>query len=243
MERKWQRLTWQSIKELVPEKIDTLIFPVGTIEAHGSTALGTDAYIPESIADYLADKINALIAPTVNYGITRSLYGYPGSITVTEAVFTNYINDILKSYAHAGIRKIILMNGHGGNNAGLKECAQRLFYEYKVKIAVIHWWELCAELVKEFYGEAGGHAALDETALVQAIDPALADKSGYTRDLAYFVERGADIYPIPGSILLYTRDQGYPDFDYEKARRFQKLVFEKIEEFTRLILGQWEKTK
>ncbi len=84
MERQFQRLSWKHIKELVPGKIDTLIFPVGTVEAHGAMALGTDNFIPESIANHLADKINALIAPTVNYGITRSLYGYPGSVTVTR---------------------------------------------------------------------------------------------------------------------------------------------------------------
>jgi creatinine amidohydrolase len=240
MERKLHRLSWKNIKELVPDKTDTLIFPVGTVEAHGTSALGTDNFIPESIAEHLADKINALIAPAVNYGITRSLYGYPGSLTVSEASFRNYIDDILVSFSHVGFRKIILINGHGGNNAVLKEAAQLFFYNHKVKIAVIHWWVLCAEMVKEFFGEAGGHAALDETALVQAIDPALVDRSLYDSSLAYFVRPGADIYPIPGSILLYTENQGYPDFDLDRARKFQLAVFGKIEELVRVILKQWE---
>ncbi|MCX6827242.1 MAG: creatininase family protein [candidate division Zixibacteria bacterium] len=241
MERQLQKLCWQNVKELVPAKIDTLIFPVGTIEAHGSSALGTDGYIPESMALYLADKINALVAPTVNYGITKSLYGYPGSVTVTESSFKNYISDILLSFSHIGFRKIILLNGHGGNNAVLKEAAQEIFYKHKIKIAVIHWWELCRELVKEFYGEAGGHAALDETALVQAIDPDLVNKELYNRDLAYFVRPGADIYPIPGSILLYTENQGYPDFDLGKAKIFQEKIFKYVENFIKLILERWEK--
>jgi len=240
MEREFQRLSWKHIKGLVPEKIDTLIFPVGTVEAHGAMALGTDNFVPESIANHLADKINALIAPTVNYGITRSLYGYPGSVTVTEESLKNYVRDILISYSHMGFKKVILLNGHGGNNATLKEVAMQLYYERKVKIAVIHWWELCRQLVKEFYGEAGGHSALDETALVQAIDPKLVDKSLYDENLAYFVRPGADIYPIPGSILLYTEGEGYPDFDLEKARQFQKKLFELVENFVKLILKQWE---
>jgi creatinine amidohydrolase len=240
MERELQKLSWIKVKELVPEKIDTLIFPVGTVEAHGSMAIGTDNLIPESIANHLADKINALIAPAVNYGITRSLYGYPGSITVQEANFKNYISDILKSFSHTGFKKIILINGHGGNNAMLKEVALHYFYEYKIKIAVIHWWELCRELVVDFYGEAGGHAALDETALVQAIDPALVDKAGYIKELAYYVREGADIYPIPGSILLYNEGEGYPDFNLEKAKEFQGKAFTLIENFLKLILKQWE---
>ncbi|SYZ73354.1 conserved hypothetical protein [Candidatus Zixiibacteriota bacterium] len=240
MERELNRLNWRNIRELVPEKIDTLIFPVGTVEAHGAIALGTDDLIPESMARHLADKINALIAPTVNYGITRSLYGYPGSVTVSESSFKAYINDILVSFSHTGFRRIILLNGHGGNNACLKEVAQQYFYNYHVKIAIIHWWELNRDLVKEFYGQAGGHAAIDETALVQAIDPALVDKKLYDEKLAYFVRQGADIYPIPGPILLYTKGEGVPDFDLEKARKFQKKVFEEVESFVKLILSQWD---
>lgn len=240
MQRELEKLTWRQMKELVPQKIDTLIFPVGTVEAHGVTALGTDNIIPVSMAHYLADRINALIAPVVNYGITRSLYGYPGSVTVSEESFRKYINDILVSFAHNGFRKTILLNGHGGNNAVLKEVSLNFHYQFKVKIAVIHWWELCRNTVVEFYGEAGGHAALDETALVQAVDPSLVDEKLYEEKMAYFVRAGADIYPIPGTILLYTKGEGYPRFDIDKAKKFQKKLFEEVEEFVKLILKNWE---
>ena len=76
--------------------------------------------------------------------------------------------------------------------------------------------------------------------MVQAIDPALVDRSLYDSSLAYYVRPGADIYPIPGSILLYTENQGYPDFDLDRAKRFQMKVFKKIEEFLRSVLKQWE---
>jgi len=241
MERHLQRLKWKNVRDLVPARIDTVIFCVGTIEAHGATALGTDNFIPESIADHLAGKINALIAPTLNYGITKSLYGYPGSITIKPRNFQPFVSDILKSFHDIGFSKIIIMNGHGGNNLFLKEAAQEFFYSFRKKIAIVHWWELCAELVREFYGEAGGHAALDETALIQAIDENLVDKSQYDDHMTYLIRPGSDIYPIPGSILLYTKDQGYPDFDIQKAAQFQKKVFEQIEEFVKLVLARWEK--
>ncbi|MCP4633407.1 MAG: creatininase family protein, partial [candidate division Zixibacteria bacterium] len=98
-QRELQRLTTKDIQQIVPTKIDTILLPVGTVEAHGASALGTDNFIPESLAEYLADKIDALIAPTVNYGITKSLYGHPGSITVETDNFINYILDILKSFS------------------------------------------------------------------------------------------------------------------------------------------------
>ena len=78
MERELQRLNWQTVRDLVPEKTTTVILPVGTLEAHGSACLGTDNIIPETIARDIAERINALIAPTVNHGVTKSLLGYPG---------------------------------------------------------------------------------------------------------------------------------------------------------------------
>nr|MBN2277911.1 creatininase family protein [candidate division Zixibacteria bacterium] len=241
MEREYQKLTWKNIRDLVPDKIDTVILPIGTVEAHGAAALGTDNYIPESIAAYLAEKINALIVPTLNYGITKSLYGYPGSMTVRTENFENFVADILKSLYDVGFRKVIIMNGHGGNNASLKKAAHDFFYNYRVKTAVIHWWELCEEAVKEIYGEDGGHAANNETAMVQAIDEALADKTLYDDNMPYFYRSGADIYPVPGSILLYTKGEGLPDFDPDRAQKYQQLVFRQVEEFVKMILSRWEK--
>ncbi|MEW5924787.1 MAG: creatininase family protein, partial [Candidatus Zixiibacteriota bacterium] len=203
MQRELQKLTWKNVRELVPGKIDTVIFPVGTIEAHGVTVLGTDNLIPDSIAAYLADKINAIIAPTLNYGITKSLYGYPGSMTVKQDNFQNFTFDIFKSLRDVGFKKIIVMNGHGGNNAALKAAAHDFYYEYRVNIAVIHWWELCEDLVELVYGEAGGHAGNNETAMVQAIDESLVDRAQLDENMPYHYISGADIYPVPGSILQY----------------------------------------
>ena len=241
MERRLQRLNWIKVKKLVPDKIDTVIFPVGTLEAHGSACLGTDNFIPETIAEGIAERLNALVAPVVNYGITKSLYRYNGSATVNPDTFAAYIRDILDSFADAGFHNIILMNGHGGNNAALKTAAYDYHRERKVNICVIHWWELCGEMTKEFFGHAGGHAGTDETAMVQAIDPDLADKDDYDPDLAYYYRPGADVYPVPGSILLYSEGEGYPNFDIKQAKEYRERVIETVGEYAEMVLARWRK--
>jgi creatinine amidohydrolase len=240
IQRELQRLTWKDIRDLVPDKIDTVLFPVGTVEAHGAAALGTDNLIPESICAYLADKINALIAPCLDYGITRSLYGYPGSITIRPPHYEKFVADILKSFKDIGFKNIFVINGHGGNNPVLKTAAYDFYYEHKTNIAVIHWWELVGELTREHYGQAGGHAGLNENAMMHAIDESLVDKSQYDDNMAYF-HRSGDIYPIPGSIILYKENEGLPDFDVEKAKAYQQKVFAEMEKFIRLILDRWSK--
>ena len=241
MERELQKLSWLKLKDLVPAKIDTVIFPVGTVEAHGSACIGTDNYIPETIAAGIAERINALIAPTVNYGITKSLYRYNGGSTIKPETFQLYIRDVLDSFVDNGFHNIILMNGHGGNNTALKSVAYEFHKEKAANIAVIHWWDLCAKMTEEFFGHAGGHAGTDETAMVQAIDPKLADKDSFDPELAYYFRPGADVYPVPGSILLYKEGEGYPNFNVEQAKEYRTKVVERVGDFVEMILGRWKK--
>lgn len=241
MEREYQKLNWIKIQKLVPAEIDTVILPVGTIEAHGSACLGTDNYIPEVIAHGIAERIDALVAPTVNYGITKSLYRYNGGTTIKPSTLQLYVRDILDSLADVGFKNVILMNGHGGNNGALKEVAYDFHKDRQTNIAVIHWWELCGEMTREFFGHAGGHAGTDETAMVQSIDPALADESEYDPELAWHFKPGADIYPIPGSILLYREGEGFPNFDVEQAAKYRKQVVLTVGDFVETVINRWRK--
>ena len=241
MERQLQKLNWPTINELVPGQVNTVILPVGTVEAHGTACVGTDNYIPETLAEGIAERINALIAPTVNYGITKSLYRYAGGITIEPDTYQCYVRDIADSLVKNGFKNIIVFNGHGGNNSALKNLAYEFHVETGRNIAVIHWWELCDELDQKFWGHPGGHAGTNEAALVQAVDPAFLDEAAYDPEMAYWYRRGADIYPVPGTILLYEKDVGYPQFDVEKALQYREAVVKEVGEFVESILGRWSK--
>jgi len=241
MERQLQKLNWMKVRALVPAKTDTVILSVGTLEAHGSACLGTDNYIPETIAEGIAERLNALIAPTVYYGVTRSLYRYGGGSLIRQETLQLYVREILDSLHDTGFRNVILLNGHGGNNAALKNVAFEFHAARKANIAVIHWWELCGDMTAEFFGHAGGHAGTDEAAIVQAVDPSLLDKDSYDPDLAWWYRPGADVYPVPGSILLYKENEGYPEFDAGLAEVYRKKVIETVGDFAELVLGRWRK--
>lgn len=241
MNRELQRLSWLKVRQLVPEKIDTVILPVGTVEAHGSSCLGTDNYIPEAVALDIADRINALVAPIVNYGITKSLIRYNGGSTIKPETFGAYVRDILDSLVDTGFRHVILMNGHGGNNSVLKSVAFDFHAERKANIAVIHWWQLCQQMTEQFFKHAGGHAGTDETAMVMAIDPELVDEENYDPELAYTFNPGADIYPVPGTILLYKEGEGYPEYDLGKAAEYRQRVVETVGDFVEMVLDRWRR--
>ncbi|UCG60563.1 MAG: creatininase family protein [Candidatus Zixiibacteriota bacterium] len=241
MQRQLQKLNSIQIKEMVPAEIDTVLLPVGTVEAHGSACLGTDNLIPEAIAESIAGRLNALIAPTISYGITKSLYRYPGGFTIKPETFRLYIRDVLDSLANSSFKNVFILNGHGGNNTDLKTLAYEFHRDRKVNIAVLHWWQLCADMTREFFGHVGGHAGTDETAMVQAIDPEQAYEQMHDDDLAYYFRPGADVYPVPGTILLYQEGEGLPNFDLERARQYREKVFQCVGEFAESVLARWRK--
>jgi len=238
--RKIEELSWLEFRRLVPKKTDAVLVPVGTIEAHGVTGLGTDNQIPLSIAGRIADKVNSLVAPTIHYGVTKSLLPYPGSLTVTPETLERYVFEVCAGLADAGFRRIVFLNGHGGNTEVLKNVSTRLYRDKKAFSMVIDWWSLCADEIRQVYGHVGGHAGTDETALVMAEHPEQVWRADYRKGMAFLSRPGLAATPFPGSIILYEKDQGYPDFDPAKAERLLTLVSEKVAQTILDVFGRWQ---
>jgi len=241
--RRLEELNWMEFKRIVPKKTDAVLVPVGTIEAHGVTGLGTDNQVPASICNRVADKVNALIAPGINYGITKSLLPYHGSVTVLPDTFERYVFEVAAGLADTGFRRIVFMNGHGGNTEALKNVSFRLYREKKVYSAVIDWWTLCAEEIRQVYGHVGGHAGTDETAMVQVDHPNDVRKRDYSKDLAFTVQPGLAAVPFPGSIILYKQDEGYPEFDAVKAEQLMKVICAKVDQTIRDVFRRWSRIR
>lgn len=236
----WQDLTWKDFDRLLQQGVDTALLPVGTIEAHGVTPLGTDIMIPEAIARAIAPTLKAIIAPTVSYGITRSLGAYPGSLTVTSATFEAYLREILSSIASKKIRRIAVINGHGGQLEEIKNAALRVHQETGVHIVVVHWWILCQDIVIRHYGSEGGHAAVDETAAVLAIASDKVKQADYDESMIYQVNAGANIYPIPSTILIYKENTGKLDFDLKRAEAYFGDVCRRVSAFLEDVFRRWQ---
>lgn len=239
MELRWDRLIWQDIAKLQKQGYDSVIIPVGTIEAHGVIPLGTDNIIPETIALRIAPDIKALVAPTISYGITKSLLDYPGSLTVSPQIFAGYVTEILNSFARTGMKKLFVMNGHGGQFDELKDAAHKVHQDTGVKIAVLHWWVLCDGLTEKHYNTSGGHAAVDETAAIIACAPETVKKEYYDSNMLYYVRPGANVYPIPSTILTYKENTGGLDFDQAKANSYFDDVCSIVKDSILDILKRW----
>jgi creatinine amidohydrolase len=232
-----ERINWLEFREWVPAKINTVLLPLGTLEAHGVIANGTDIIAPVAMAREIAPRVNAMIAPVIPYGFTGVLDAYPGSFTIPEPAYRAYARAVLVGLAKNKFKNIIMLNGHGGGQTAiLAALAQEVGRETGSRILAVNWWSYCADVCQEVFGEDGGHAGNTETAYMLAVDPALVDKKRYTgREMATAIPppNTWSAYPFPSSILLYKEGQGYPNFDPAKAKIYFRKVNDKI---ARLIL-------
>ena len=132
-------LNWMDVEEYLKHD-DRLILCLGTIEQHGFLSLATDVKIPQALADAASQKTGVLVAPPVNYGISPYFMTYPGTLSIRLSTFLDTIEDIMRSAYRHGFRRILVLNGHGGNDPArgrLVEVANEL---PGLKLAWYAWW-------------------------------------------------------------------------------------------------------
>jgi len=240
MERRLQYLNHREFKDIVPERIDTIIVPVGTIEAHGVTPLGTDNMIPSAMIGPIAKEIDALIAPIVNYGVTHGLLGHPGSITIRRSVFRDYMTDVLEGLAANGFRRIIVLNGHGGQVNELKEACFETSRKTQAKTMMVEWWVDTDEIRNKHLEREGGHGGSDETAAIMAIDSSLVRQDLYDEKQVAYHSRAYSAYPVPGSIIVYTEGDSSINFDEAACKAYFDAVTRKTTGIIKEVLAKWE---
>lgn len=241
--REMNRINWMEFREHVPSKIDTVLLPTGTLEPHGVVNNGADNTAPLAIAMNIAPRVNAMVAPVLPYGITGTMSAYPGAFRISEAAYRPFVKDIMLGLARNGFRNIVIVNGHGGpQTAVLTALADEVAHETGVRTLVVNWWSYCSDVTLEVFGEDGGHAGWNETAMIQAIDHALVHPERYSDDLAtaYPAPGTWVASPFPSSIGLYREGQGYPKFDQRKADEYFRKVCDKIAALVGETVRKWD---
>jgi creatinine amidohydrolase len=244
--REMDRINWMEFQEIIPSKINTVLLPTGTLEPHGVANNGADNTAPTAMAQAIAKRTNAMIAPTLPYGMTGSLAAYPGAFKMSEKAYRPFVKEILEGLVKNGFKNIIIVNGHGGGQtAVLQAVAAEVANEKKVRTLVINWWSYAADVTQEVFGEDGGHAGWNETAFIQAIDPKLVDQKRYNDKLATPYPRSGtwSATPFPSSIGLYKESEGYVKFDQKKADEYFKKVTDKVAKLIIEIRDKWDMAK
>ena len=240
--REMNLMCWQEFGELVPARIRTVLVPFGSLEPHGVIPSGTDNLAPEAMARDIASRVDALIAPTLNYGLTEAMKAFPGAVSIPADVYAPFAEAVLDNLAAAGFKNIIVLNGHGGNTTVLNAAATRVANARRVRVLVVNWWTLADDITKAVFKQNGGHAGNNETAYVQAIVPEHIHPERYKPEMATPNPAPGAYYavPVPSTILLYEKGQGYPTFDAGQAKEYFRRVNDRIAELVLDTVKKWD---
>ena len=240
--REMALLCWQEFGELVPAKIATVLVPFGSLEPHGVIPNGTDSLAPAAMARDIAARVDALIAPVLNYGMTDAMKAYPGAVSIPAEAYGPFAEAVLDNLAANGFRNLIVLNGHGGNTAALNAAATRVANARRVRVLVVNWWTLADDITKSVFKQNGGHAGNNETAYIQAFLPEHIHPERYKPEMAAPIPpAGAyTAVPVPSTILLYEKGQGYPTFDAAQAKDYFRKVNDRVAELVLDTIAKWD---
>ena len=172
---RWAEMTREEVAQHAINAVT--ILPVASIEQHGPhLATITDtALLDEVIAracTAIDDDVEVLLAPTQIYGSSDHHLPFGGTLSLTSETFHAVLRDLLRSVAHAGCKRTLLLNGHGGNAATCRVAAADASRVENVIVVTASYWELISPPI-ETTGLFPGHAGEFETSLLLAIDPDL----------------------------------------------------------------------
>ncbi len=241
--REMNLINWQEFQQFVPGKIETVLLPVGTLEPHGVIPNGSDNLAPEAMAREIAERLNAMIAPTLNYGVTGSMKAFPGAFAISKEAYGLFIADILQGLAENKFKNIIILNGHGGpQTAILRDVADAVSADKRVRILAINWWSLASEETFAVFGENGGHAGNNETAYIQTVVPQFVHPEKYSKEMTTPFPKGTSWHavPFPSSIGLYEKGQGFPTFNKKQAQEYFDRVNNRVAELIEDVIKKWD---
>ena len=149
MKYKLSDMSWREAQEAF-KRSDTVILPTGTLHAHGPTPIGIDATAAERLADEVGKRTGLLTLPVVTYGEDDKMAHYPGSMAIDPHTLELYYTDICRSLRRNGIRKVVVVNGHGGNKEALIRTG-RSIRKFGMLIAILEWWTTGPKVMPDIF--------------------------------------------------------------------------------------------
>jgi creatinine amidohydrolase len=188
------RMTWPDVQAEQQQGRDTVVIALGATEQHGPhLPLATDALLGDHLAWLVAERLDGFVAPTMRIGCSDHHLDFPGTLSLSEETFHRIVDDVVRSCARSGFRRIVLLPTHGGNFRPLAAALEQLGPVEGIQIraltnlnALLRIAEIGAQEHDVPLEEGGLHAGEWETSMLAAIDPELVDldraEPGYTGD-------------------------------------------------------------
>lgn len=161
----------------------TLVVPVGATEQHGpQLPVGVDHLVVAHVARAAAERVgdDVLVAPVVAFGSSHHHLPYAGTLSLRSRTLAAVLEDLVASAAAWGVRRVVLLNGHGGNEDIVGQVARDAVLTAPLRVAAASYWtlawsELCEEARRRGIAPVPGHAGGFETSVMLALRGELVD--------------------------------------------------------------------
>lgn len=236
-------LAEQNHQFIASKKWDVAVLPFGATEPHNvHMPYATDNYQVEAVGRRACERAyrkgaNVLLLPTMPFGVNTNHLQVPGALalSVTPTTLLKLLADLVDALYRQGIRKMVLLNGHGGNE--LKPLTRELFHNTKMFLCVCDWFRVAADHYPTLFAKPGEHADEMETSMGMAFFPELMKPaipgSGIPRPVRFeAIRKGWVSITRPWHLL--TPDTGVGDpgaATAEKGRKLMDAVTERFGDF------------
>lgn len=130
---------WQQVEDYL-KKDDRAVLPLGSTEQHAQLSLSVDSILAERVATDAAEPLGIPVFPVVPYGLTPYFLAYPGTISIRLETYVRLIRDILDGLKRHGFRRILIVNGHGGNQPAGSLAIEWMADNPDVAVKFHNWW-------------------------------------------------------------------------------------------------------
>lgn len=155
-------LNWSRLADVLAAD-DRVVLPLGSTEQHATLSLSTDSILAERVAVEAAEPLGVPVFPAVPYGVSPYFTGYPGTVSLRVETYLRLVEDLLDNLARMGGRRILLVNGHGGNAPAAAFAVEWMARNPGVRVKAHDWWKAprtAAKLAE--IDPVGSHASWSE---------------------------------------------------------------------------------
>lgn len=234
-------LSETSYRHVKDNPYDLAVLPFGATEPHNlHLPYGNDTLTVTRVAELACQRAwqagaRVCCLPTIPFGVNTNTLAFPMVISIKPTTQLALVRDVVDSMSSYGLRKLVLFNGHGGNELS---AIQRELYGTEVFIVLINWYTVAADLASQIFQHSGEHADEMETSvalyfypeLVAPLDQADAGQVRPSRFQA--INKGWASITRPWHLLTTNSGYGRPHAaTAEKGKRFIDIAVERISQF------------
>jgi len=140
-------MNWMDVEARVAED-DRCVLPLGSTEQHALLSLCVDMILAERVAVEAAEPLGVPVFPVMPFGLAPYFLAYPGTVSLRVETYARMIRDILDSLARTGFRRLLIVNGHGGNQPAHAVAIEWMADHPDVQVRFHNWWNAPATFAK-----------------------------------------------------------------------------------------------